>query len=144
MRFRRQRYRHEGINVTPLIDVVFLLLIFFMVSTTFTRETRLAVELPEAEGEQLQEEMDEVIEVIVDATGGFAVNGRVLVNRDVETLMSALEETSADDTSKPITITADTQTPHGAVVTVMDAAGRLGFSKLRFATREPEENRDDH
>ena len=140
MRFRRQRRRQDGINLTPLIDVVFLLLIFFMVSTTFTRETRLAVELPEADGKRLETDEADPVEVIVDSSGGYAVNGRTLVNRDIETIMSALEQLSEGDMSTPVTISADSEAPHGAVVTVMDAAGRLGLSHLKFAAQEPEES----
>lgn len=145
MKFRRTRdsSRSSGINLTPLIDVVFLLLIFFMVSTTFTRETRLAVELPEAEGEPPSEELPETIEVVVEEDGSYAVNGKALVNRKIDTIMSALQLESHADMTIPITITADAEASHRAVVTVMDAAGRLGFSRLSFSTQEPQEASSD-
>lgn len=143
MKFRRTRRRGSGINLTPLIDVVFLLLIFFMVSTTFTRETRLAVELPEAEGEPLSEELPETIEVMVDEDGTYAVNGKTLVNRKIDTIMTALKLESRADMTIPITITADAEASHRAVVTVMDAAGRLGFSRLSFSTQEPQDTAPD-
>ena len=139
MMFRRQRRYHEGINLTPLIDVVFLLLIFFMVSTTFTRETRLEVELPEAEGQARSEPDKTVIEILIDKEGSYAVNGNLLVNRKIDTIITALNQVSGADTSMPILITADAQAPHRSVVTVMDAAGRLGFAKLNISTQEPQE-----
>jgi biopolymer transport protein ExbD len=142
VRFRRTQRRSSGINLTPLIDVVFLLLIFFMVSTTFTRETRLSVELPEADGQAATEELPRQLEVLVDREGSYAVNGDLLVNRKIETIMSALELASRADKSMPITIIADAEAPHRAVVSVMDAAGRLGFSQLSIATQEPQEHND--
>ncbi len=140
MKFRRQKRHDDGINLTPLIDVVFLLLIFFMVSTTFTRETRLEVELPEAEGEVQQEPPDNVIEILVDEEGTYAVNGNLLINRKVDTIIAALQQISGSDRSMPILITADARAPHRAVVTVMDAAGRLGFTKLSISTQESAES----
>jgi len=137
VKFRRQKRHNDDINITPLIDVVFLLLIFFMVSTTFTRETRLSVELPEAQGEKLSDELPESIEILIDRDGGYAINDRKLVNRKIETIMAALQQLATSDMTMPITITADAEAPHGAVIQVMDAAGRLGFSQLSFATQEP-------
>ncbi|MCK9503565.1 MAG: biopolymer transporter ExbD [Porticoccaceae bacterium] len=137
MKLRRQKRQKDEINITPLIDVVFLLLIFFMVSTTFTRETRLSVELPEAEGAPPADELPTRIDVVVDRDGSYAVNDRMLVNRKIETIMAALEQVAASDMSMPITLIADAEAPHGAVIQVMDAAGRLGFRHLNFATQEP-------
>lgn len=142
MKFRRQRRQQDGINLTPLIDVVFLLLIFFMVSTTFTRETRLEVELPEAEGQVREEPDKNIIEIIIDKEGGYAVNGSLLVNRKIDTIIAALHQSAGSDTTKPILITADAEAPHRAVVTVMDAAGQLGFTKLNISTQEPQEQAD--
>lgn len=139
MKFPRQKRGDTGVNLTPLIDVVFLLLIFFMVSTTFTRETRLQLELPEAEGTPAQEIEAEQIEIFVDRDGSYAVNGQVLVNRDVKTLMKALVRVSGEDTGKPLIITADANASHRAVVAVMDAAGRLGFVNLSISAQEPQE-----
>ena len=86
MKFRRQRRDEVGVNLTPLIDVVFLLLIFFMVSTTFTRETQLSIDLPEASG-QPQETTDERIEILIDESGSYRVNGQALVDARLRTLM---------------------------------------------------------
>ncbi len=141
MRFRRQKRAENSVNLTPLIDVVFLLLIFFMVSTTFTRETRLMVDLPEASGERATEAEPETIEVVVAKDGTYSVNGKALVNRRAETLMAALERVAGGDKSMPLIITADAEATHQAVVTAMDAAGRSGFVHLSITTQEPRETK---
>lgn len=141
MKFRRQRTEDEGINLTPLIDVVFLLLIFFMVSTTFTKETHLSVDLPEAVGEQSSELPDQ-IEILIGTDGSYSVNGQALVNNKIETLKSALDKTAEGNNKVPLVITADAQTPHQAVVQAMDAAGQLGFAHLSITTRQPEPEKD--
>ena len=136
MKFKRQSRDEDGINLTPLIDVVFLLLIFFMVSTTFTKETHLNVDLPEASGE-LSADDGEQIEILINADGSYAVNGQALVNKKLATLKAALEKTAAGETDMPLVITADANTPHQAVVTAMDAAGQLGFVHLSITTKNP-------
>jgi biopolymer transport protein ExbD len=124
------------INLTPLIDVVFLLLIFFMVSTTFDRSAELAIELPESDAKPTTDEIKR-IEVSIDAQGRFFVNGQVLVNTQIDTLKDAIRgELGAED--KPaLTISADAKTTHQAVIIVMDAARQLGLSRLRFVTQTP-------
>lgn len=136
MKFRRQHRDELGINMTPLIDVVFLLLIFFMVSTTFTRETQLTIDLPEAQG-QPNEAVEEQIEILVDESGGYRVNGEALVDGRMRTLQAAIYKISAGDTTKPMTISADAQAAHKDVVQVIDAAGQMGFAHLSITTREP-------
>lgn len=136
MKFRRQRREEVGINLTPLIDVVFLLLIFFMVSTTFTRETQLSIDLPEAEG-QVKESTREQIEILIDETGRYRVNGQGLVDARMRTLQAAIYKISAGDTTMPMIITADAQAAHEDVVRAMDAAGRMGFVHLSITTRQP-------
>ncbi len=136
MKFKRQTKAQLEINLTPLIDVVFLLLIFFMVTTTFTKETRLTVDLPEAQG-VAQEQQKEQLEITISADGRFAVNGKALVNSDPATLKSALDQMSNGDNSMPLVITADAVTPHQAVVTAMDVAGQLGILHLSITTQEP-------
>lgn len=137
MKFRRQRTEDEGINLTPLIDVVFLLLIFFMVSTTFTKRTQLSVDLPEAVGEK-NSEAPRQIEIMISADGSYAVNDQALVNNKVETLKAAITKLAEGDTKIPLVITADAKTPHQAVVQAMDAAGQLGFAHLSITTRQPD------
>ena len=138
MKFQRQQADEVHVNLTPLIDVVFLLLIFFMVSTTFTRETQLVVDLPQAEN-SAQVQQDRPIEVVITAQGEYRVNGEGLVNSQARTLRMALSKVAADDFTQPLTISADASTPHQAVVTAMDVAGGLGFSKLSITTRESED-----
>lgn len=139
MNFRRRTRVETDINLTPLIDVVFLLLIFFMVSTTFTRETQLKVDLPEsASGEHVDPSIQQQIEVLVSAAGEVAINGKTLINPTLDTLKSALAREAAGDTRQPVVITADANTPHQAVITAMDAAGQQGFTRLRLTTNEME------
>ncbi len=136
MKFRRQQRDEVGINLTPLIDVVFLLLIFFMVSTTFTRETHLSIDLPEAQG-QPAEEQEKQIEILVDESGSYRVNGAELVDNRMRTLQAAIYKESTGDTTLPMIITADAQAEHQYVVQAMDAAGQMGFVHLSITTRQP-------
>lgn len=139
MKFRRRGRDEAGVDLTPLIDVVFLLLIFFMVSTTFIRETQLKIDLPEASGE-LQQIEDDTIEITVDRRGDYAVNERLLVNNEMETLLRALRESVTQrDPSARVIITADANASHASVVRAMDAAGRVGLSRISITTRQPEE-----
>ncbi|WP_339900406.1 biopolymer transporter ExbD [uncultured Gilvimarinus sp.] len=137
MQFRRQPREEDSINLTPLIDVVFLLLIFFMVSTTFTKETHLEIDLPEAVGEAATSAEDP-LEIIINAAGEYAVNGQSLVNNKAATLRSALSEMGQGDTSRALIITADANAPHQFVVRAMDSAGQLGFANMSITTRHPE------
>lgn len=137
MKFPRQRVEEVNVNLTPLIDVVFLLLIFFMVSTTFTKETHLNVDLPEASGESVVKEQ-EVLEILITDEGHYSVNGKPLVNTQAKTLRRALQELAGEKRDMPLVITADAKTPHQAVVTAMNVSGQLGFSKLSITTQEPE------
>lgn len=137
MKFQRQPVEEVGVNLTPLIDVVFLLLIFFMVSTTFTRERELTVELPQAVAEAAAEAED-FIEVEISADGEYAVNRRRLVNREPKTLERALKQVSEGDFNMPLIITADANTPHQAVMTAMDVSGQLGFTRLRLTAQQPQ------
>ena len=136
MQFRRQKDAEVSVNLTPLIDVVFLLLIFFMVSTTFTKESHLSLNLPEASGEESTESPKQ-IEIIIDANGQYVIGGRSLVSTQIKTVIAALEELSAHDKTIPLVITADAKTPHQAVITAMDAAGQAGFSHLSLTTKKP-------
>ncbi len=140
MKFAR-RGRHEAsVELTPLIDVVFLLLIFFMVSTTFIRETQVNLDLPEAEGE-LQEIEEGVIEISVDRRGDYSVNDRLLVNNEIGTLVRALETVleAGDGERSRLIITADANASHQSVVRAMDAAGRLGLTRISITTQQPSE-----
>ena len=139
MQFRRQSNQDEQINLTPLIDVVFLLLIFFMVSTTFTKETHLEIDLPEASAEPATANEDLSIDITIQVTGDYVINVQALVNQQAATLQRALKKVTDGDNTLPLTITADANTPHQAVVRAMDVAGQLGFAQLRITTQQPAE-----
>lgn len=135
MKFRRQRIEDVNINLTPLIDVVFLLLIFFMVSTTFTKETHLDLELPTSTSEET-DVIGKPIEVVVNASGGFVVNGQPLVESTLSALTRAIQAELTDENDDlGLTIVADAKAPHQAVVYALDAAGQLGIVNVRLATR---------
>lgn len=138
MKFRRNRQRENvDINLASLIDVVFVLLLFFVVTTTFTRETQLRVELPEATtAEQPPADQGKLVEVTISADGVYSVNNHLLPKSDLASLTEAIERESGGDNTLPLAISADGKTPHQAVITAMDAAGKLGFSHLRMTTVE--------
>lgn len=135
LKFRRKQPEEVSVNLTPLIDVVFLLLIFFMVSTTFTKETHIEINLPEAEGEVVESQTDS-IEVTVSLEGDYSVNGQVLLNSQPDTLRRAIMDQAGDNRKLPFVISADANTPHQSVVTVMDVAGKLGFAGLSITTQQ--------
>jgi biopolymer transport protein ExbD len=137
VRFRRKPRETVDINLASLIDVVFILLLFFVVTTTFTRETQLRVELPEAvTGASADDQNAKQLDIAISADGVFSVNNQVLPSNDLASLVEALQKESAGDTSLPLSISADGKTQHQAVITAMDAAGKLGFSHLRMTTVE--------
>ena len=137
MKFRRKPRETVDINLASLIDVVFILLLFFVVTTTFTRETQLRVELPEAvSGSPAEDQQLKQLEITLSAEGVFSVNNQLLEKNDVASVMDALQKESGGDTQMPLSISADGKTPHQAVITAMDAAGKLGFSHLRMTTVE--------
>lgn len=134
MKFKRQTGKEVAVDLTPLIDVVFLLLIFFMVSTTFTKQSHLEITLPESSGEAAKSTATE-IEVVVNAKGEYMVNDRPLVNNQEETLRKAVEQLSKGNNKMPFIITADAKSAHEHVVRVMDVAGKLGFVQLSITTQ---------
>ena len=129
MNFRRAQRETPDINLTPLIDVVFLLLIFFMVSTTFDRASELSIELPQATADAKPNE-NVVVDIGVDAEGRFYVNGRQLINTQLVTVREALRGAAKLEGSPPLVVNADADAPYQAVVTVMDAARQLGVFPL--------------
>jgi len=137
VKFRRKPRENVDIGLAPLIDVVFILLLFFVVTTTFTRETQLKVDLPEAaSGTPPQQTEVKQLEVVIDIEGNYSLNGKALLKSDLDALMAALSKESDGDNSLPLIISADGKTPHQAVITAMDAAGKLGFAHLRITTVE--------
>jgi biopolymer transport protein ExbD len=136
VKFQRSMKEEVSVNMTPLIDVVFLLLIFFMVTTTFSRNTNILINLPEANGETSEQQPIE-IEILIAKNGTYSINGRQLVNAQIETLMRTVADVSGGDTTISLIITADANTSHQSVVTAMDAVAQLGFTTFNIATREP-------
>ncbi len=122
------------VNLTSLIDVVFLLLIFFMVSTSFVKQSQIAIRLPQADSSVIVEELPDFIDVMITEQGTFLVNGRELVNNKPETIRNALQKISGGDTSLSLTISADANARHQFVITAMDVAGKLGFVQISIAT----------
>lgn len=141
MKFRRKPRENVEINLASLIDVVFILLLFFVVTTTFTRETQLKVDLPEAASGTPPEQTElKQVEVLIGVDGAYSINGKALLESNLSNLMAALQKESSGDNSLPLIISADGKTPHQAVITAIDAAGKLGFSHLRITTVEAQES----
>ncbi len=134
MRLNLRAKTEPEVNLTSLIDVVLLLLIFFMVSTSFVKESQISITLPEAESETVVDEVPEQLEIMITEQGTYLVNGRELINTRHETIRNALQRVSTGDTSLPLTISADANARHQHVVTAMDVAGRLGFTRISIAT----------
>lgn len=133
MRLGSRRRDDPELNLISLVDVVLLLVIFFMVSTTFVEEGRLRVELPAAATEQVTAVRDPLV-ITVTAQGSYRVNDRALVNNSRATLRTALLQIATGGTGRPVTIRADARASHQSVVTAMDVAARLGFTQVNIAT----------
>ena len=133
----RPGYKEETVevNLTPLIDVVFLLLIFFMVSTTFDKHAKLEVSLPEASTRATQQQKDPLV-LSIDAKGNYFLNDRQVVNQQLKTLKQAIQKMIGDDKDVVLVLRADANTAHKSVVRAMDAASQLGLTKLSIATVE--------
>ncbi len=135
MNLKPDRRDEIDLNLTPLIDVVFLLLIFFMVSTTFEKTSKLKIDLPEASAQATQQS-DKKIVIGIDIKGRYFINDRQLVNTQLKTLKLALLKIAGDNKDIPIVLRADAKTPHQSVVTAMDAASQVGLTRLSISTLE--------
>ena len=139
MQFRTKHNDSEPlVNLTPLIDVVFLLLIFFMVSTTFNRETRISIDLPEAAGDPLKVEKT-VVEISIDAQGRYFINQKRVVDERIGTLKRAIREIMGDAPNPQLIISSDRRTPYEAVIRAMDAARQVGLVNINLATQQARE-----
>jgi len=137
MKFREGKSEVPEVNITPLIDIVFLLLIFFMISTTFKHEFEVGIELPKAESKtQVSEKL---IEIGIDKKGNYFLNGKKLVNTKSSSIKQALQKVAKGNFKIPVIISADGETPHQSVIRAMDAARLVGFSRLTFATQQESE-----
>lgn len=138
MKLRKRPREDDQINVVPFIDILLVLLIFFMVSSRFTHNAELRLNLPTAEVTAGQQRQPETVELAVHENGTYSVNGRSVLDNKPETLHKALREVAGDRTDIPMILSADAKATHQAVITAMDVAGQLGFAKLSITTRRDE------
>ena len=134
MNFRTVKSEQVDLDLTPLIDVVFLLLIFFMVSTTFKHNSEINITLPTS-SKEVTEAKPMAINIGLDAEGNIYINEQALINAQLETIMMALSDALVGLNEPPIIISADANATHQTVVRVMDAARQLGLVKITFATQ---------
>lgn len=134
MKLRSRSREEPEINLTSLIDVVLLLLVFFMITTSFVRESKLGIRLPEASSSVAAEGGDVPMEIAVTAQGTYLVNGRLLVDARPATLEAAIRRLAAEFPEDRVTINADADATHQAVVRAMDVAGKLGYVEINIAT----------
>ena len=135
MNLRKFRRESPAIDLTPLIDVVFMLLIFFMVSTTFKDQSMIRIDLPKASQQKQEENKVKPIELTIDVQGNYYVNDKRVVNTQIDTLKRALKIAIGNREHPPLTISADGRTSHQAVVTAMDAARQVGLLHISIATK---------
>jgi biopolymer transport protein ExbD len=133
MKLRAKRVEEIELNLISLVDVVLLLVIFFMLSTTFVQDSRLRIVLPEASSAISPHEVSPIV-VSISAQGSYRVNDRALVNNERATLSAALRQVAGDSRRGTVTIRADARSSHQSVVTAMDVAARLGFTQVDIAT----------
>jgi len=139
MKLQSRSREEPEINVISLVDVLLVLVLFFMVSTSFLRETEISLHLPEATTDTRVDASQEVLEITVTQAGAYLVNGRELVNNERRTLRAAIERLIGEKRDLPVFIRADAAATHQNVVTAMDVVGRLGFVKINIATVTPPE-----
>ncbi|MCC6208059.1 MAG: biopolymer transporter ExbD [Gammaproteobacteria bacterium] len=137
MKLRQSRREEPEINLIPLIDVMLFLLIFFVVTTTFTRNSGITLNLPEASPRPV-EEREAPIEIVVDAQGRYYVNDQLVVNKQIETLKKALQLATQGKDHPALVISADANATHQSVVSALDAALQLGLVQVSMTTRQPE------
>jgi biopolymer transport protein ExbD len=134
MNLKPRRMEEPEINVVSLIDVVLLLVVFFMLSSTFLDEGRIRIHLPHAGDVPVARPKHEPLVIAVTQAGGYRVNEHELINASPETLRAALLKEVGSDRSGPVTIRADARATHQAVITAMDVLGRSGFLEINIAT----------
>lgn len=133
MRIRDHRADDEPeINLVPMIDVILVLIIFFVVTATFDARSVLKLELPRADGQA--SESDQALSILVNANGRYFVHDREVLRDDLDSLKATIAEVAGEDRNRPVLLRADARTPHQAVVTAYDALGQLGFRKVMIAT----------
>lgn len=137
MKLQTRRAKEDPeINLISLIDIALLLVIFFMLSSTFMQEGRLKIELPQASLAPTGRQKSDPLVVTVTQSGVYRVNDRELINNSPDTLRSAIQEVAGADRNRPVTVRADGRASHQSVVSAMDVLGKLGFVKINIATVE--------
>ncbi|HEC74177.1 MAG TPA: biopolymer transporter ExbD [Methylophaga aminisulfidivorans] len=138
MNLSPKRSEDPDVNLTPMIDVVFLLLLFFMVSTSFIRESSMKVDLPEATGQAVAES-DKPIDIVIEADGTISINDKTLSSITAANLSERLKEAAGSQADPQIIISADAKAEYQLIVTAMDSAQQLGYTRLTLATRQTTE-----
>lgn len=136
MNFRPKGKNKPEMNLIPMIDVLIVLLIFLVLTTTFSREAALHIRLPEASAQA--EDKDKSVELVIDRQGRYIINGRQVINTQIETLKKALLEAAGENKDPLVTISADKSAQHQSVMTALDAASQLGFVHISFASKAAE------
>jgi biopolymer transport protein ExbD len=135
MNFQRRRSRDEPeINLIPMIDVLLVILIFLMVTTSYAKYSELQINLPQATGDSVAEQ-SKSINVAVDASEHYAINNRGVTYTGIESLVASLKNAAGDQTDPTIIINADAKAPHQSVINVMEAARRAGYGRITFTTQ---------
>lgn len=136
MKFRRKTVEDIHINLTPLIDCLLFILVILLLTTTFNQQSRINLSLPDAQGVPPKEYQNK-IEVMVDSSGHYSVNGQALSSKEITDLMTAIKQASNDKRDLMFIIAADAKATHQDVIRVMDVAGQLGFVNINISTRVP-------
>jgi biopolymer transport protein ExbD len=139
MKLQSRSKDEPEINVISLVDVLLVLVLFFMVSTSFLRPTKISLQLPEASSQEQIASAGDTLDITITKAGAYVVNGRELVNSERRTLRAAIERLVGEKRDLPVFIRADAAATHQAVVTAMDVAGQLGFVRMNIATVTPPE-----
>ncbi len=134
MNFRQKPRKQVEVSLTPMIDVVFLLLIFFMVTTSFNRETELNIMLPKAHGSEKTEQKKSIM-LTIDADGLYYVDNHQVINKKLSTLRKALQKATGEKKNMPLIISADAKTTHQAVINALDIAQKIGLTHITFAAK---------
>ncbi len=137
MNFRKHKHSPLEISLTPMIDVVFLLLIFFMVTTTFSQQTSIKIQLPQADGQAKFEQPQQVLMLTIDKSGRYSINDKALKDRLLTTLTQELTKLAANKYI-PIVINADARAPVQSAISVLDVAAKIGFKNITFVTEKEE------
>ncbi|MEX5439429.1 biopolymer transporter ExbD [Acinetobacter indicus] len=136
MKFKCSQVEDIHINLTPMIDCLLFILVFLLLSTSFNQFSRMNLTLPEAQGVP-PKAYDQKVEVVVDASGHYSVNGQALSSKEVADLNTAIKQISNDRRDLMFIIAADAKASHQDVIRVMDVAGQLGFVNINISTKVP-------